>query len=89
MVAIEDLQWIRMSKHRLGVLSVLEDMMKSPKGISIELNLNLSNVSKTLSQMSSKGYIVNKTPSLWKHKLFAITKKGKEALEEIKVLFRR
>ncbi|MBW8016191.1 MAG: hypothetical protein FVQ82_08390 [Planctomycetes bacterium] len=75
-----------MSKYRFGVLSALNERMKSPTELANELNLDLPHISKTLSQLSSKGYIVNKTPGFWKNKLFEITSHGKEALKNIEVM---
>jgi len=84
MVTIEDLQWLRVSKYRLRILLALEDKMKSPSELEKELNLKLSHVSRSLSQLSSKGYVVDKTPNLGRNKLYAITKRGKDALKKLK-----
>lgn len=86
MVVIADLQWVKMSKYRFAVLSALSQRMKAPSEIANELNYNLPSISRTLSQLSSKGYIENKTPNLWKNKLFAISKEGKEILKNIEIM---
>ena len=83
MVTIEDLQWIKVSKYRLKILFVLKDKLKSPRELEKELNIKLSHVSRSLSQLSSKGYVEDKTPNLGRNKLYAITKKGGEVLKKI------
>lgn len=88
MVVIADLQWVKISKYRFGILSALKDKMKSPSELANELNFDLPNISKTLAQLTSKNYIVNKTPTLWKNKLFKITHQGKETLKNIESVLR-
>jgi len=83
MVTIEDLQWIKVSKYRLKILFVLKDKLKSPRELEKELNIKLSHISRSLSQLSSKGYVEDKTPNLGRNKLYAITKKGREVLKKI------
>ena len=83
MVTIEDLQWIKVSKYRFRILSLLKDKLKSPRELEKELNIKLSHVSRSLSQLSLKGYVKDKTPNLGRNKLYAITKKGKEVLKKI------
>lgn len=82
-VTIEDLQWMKISKYRLRILSALKDKMKSPRKLEIELSIKLSHVSRSLQQLSSKGYVEDKTPNLGRNKLYAITSKGKEVLMKI------
>jgi len=83
MVTIEDLQWLKISKYRLNILSALKNKLKSPTELEKELNIKLSHVSRTLSQLSSKGYVEDKTPNLGRNKLYSITKKGKQVLKKI------
>ncbi|MBA7708920.1 hypothetical protein ES703_117825 [subsurface metagenome] len=83
MVTIEDLQWIKVSKYRLKILFVLKDKLKSPRELEKELNIKLSHISRSLSQLSLKRYVEDKTPNLGRNKLYAITKKGGEVLKKI------
>jgi len=83
MVTIEDLQWLKISKYRLKILSALKAKLKSPTELEKELNIKLSHVSRSLSQLSSKGYVEDKTPNLGRNKLYAITRKGKEVLKKV------
>ena len=83
MVTIEDLQWIKISKYRFRILSALKDKLKSPTELEKELNIKLAHISRSLSQLSSKGYVEDNTPNLGRNKLYAITKKGKEVLKKI------
>lgn len=83
MVTIEDLQWIKVSKYRSRILFALKDKLKSPRELEKELNIKLAHVSRSLSQLSSKGYAKDKTPNLGRNKLYAITKKGREVLRKI------
>ena len=82
-VTIEDLQWVKVSKYRSRILSVLKDKLKSPRELEKELSIKLAHVSRGLSQLSSKGYVEDKTPNLGRNKLYAITKKGREVLKKI------
>ena len=83
MVTIEDLQWIKVSKYRSRILFALKDKLKSPRELEKELNIKLAHVSRSLSQLSSKGYVEDKTPNLGRNKLYAITKRGREFLKKI------
>ena len=71
------------SKNRKAVLTKLENPT-TPTILAKSINLNLANVSRTLTELENKGLIECLTPSQRVGRIYSLTKKGKEILVLIK-----
>ena len=81
----QDVSFIVSSNYRKKVLESLENP-KTPSKISKELNINIAHISRALNELMDKKLVECLTPNSNKGKLFVITKRGKEILEESKKL---
>jgi len=70
------------AKNRTLVLKAL-DKPKLPSQLAKELKIHISHVSRTLSELEKTGLIECLTPDEKTGKLYRLTKKGEEVLEEI------
>lgn len=71
------------SKNRKAILSKLEDPA-TPTILAKMVNLHLANVSRTLTELESKGLIACLTPTQRVGRIYSLTKKGREVLVMIK-----
>jgi len=71
------------SQHRQNILRTLKVSVATPKDLSIKLKLHLSQVTRSLREMEKLGLVECKTPALRKGRIYAITKKGVEALSRV------
>jgi DNA-binding MarR family transcriptional regulator len=71
------------STYRTKIVSALLERPKTPKELAKELNLYLSHVSSTLSELLDKdiAYCIN--PSQRRGKVFTLTKEGKEVGKQL------
>lgn len=79
----EDISYVVASKTRKSIVLKLETP-RTPTFIAKDLNLNLANVSRSLSELEDKGMIACLTPDQRTGKIYSLTKKGNKALETIK-----
>lgn len=79
----DDISYVVASKTRKSIVLKLETP-RTPTFIAKDLNLNLANVSRSLSELEDKGMIVCLTPDQRTGKIYSLTKKGNKALETIK-----
>ena len=79
----DDISYVVASKTRKSIMLKLETP-RTPTFIAKDLNLNLANVSRSLSELEDKGMIVCLTPDQRTGKIYSLTKKGNKALETIK-----
>lgn len=79
----DDVGYVLASKNRKAILSALEEP-KTPTMLAKSLNLNLANVSRTLTELDSGGLVVCLTPKKRVGKIYALTKKGASTLAKIK-----
>jgi predicted transcriptional regulator len=79
----DDISYVVASKTRKSIVLKLETP-RTPTFIAKDLNLNLANVSRSLSELENKGMIVCLTPDQRTGKIYSLTKKGNKALETIK-----
>lgn len=77
------ISFVKSSNKRFQILSLLNDALSTPSDISKKLNIPISHVSSTLSELSERDLIVCLTPERRKTKLFATTKTGKSILLKI------
>ena len=78
----KDVSFIISSEYRKKVLEKLETP-KTPSNLSKEININISHVSRALSELESKKMIECLTPESNKGKLYIITKYGKDVLNKV------
>jgi len=79
----EEISYVVASKTRKSMLLKLETP-RTPTFLAKDLAINLANVSRSLSELETKGMIVCLTPDQRTGKIYSLTKKGKQALETIK-----
>lgn len=77
------ISFVKSSNKRFQILSLLNDALSTPSDISKKLNIPISHVSSTLSELSERDLIVCLTPERRKTKLFETTKTGKSILLKI------
>ena len=75
---------LQSSSYRNQVLSKLSENPKTPTQLSKELNIKMSHVSRTLSELVKLNLIESLTPELRKSKLYRITNLGKDVLRKLK-----
>lgn len=57
---------------------------KTPSQIAKEKEISLSHISRALSELGNKGLVECKTPNQKIGRIYALTKKGKSILQELK-----
>jgi len=82
----EEISFIISGKLRFTILLSLKKSPKTPSELKVELGTQISNISKTLRELESRGLIKCLTPERRKNKFYSITDKGLTILEEIKTL---
>lgn len=75
--------YILSSKYRRKIIISLKGDPKTPKQISLELELHLSHVSSTLKDLTRIGIIKCLTPDLRKGKLYGLTGIGEEIVNKL------
>jgi predicted transcriptional regulator len=78
----DDIGYVLASKNRRAVLALLENP-KVPTALAKSTNLNLANVSRTLSELNRRGLVTCLTPKKRVGRIYTTTKKGKEVLAKI------
>ena len=79
----DEISYVVASKTRKSIVLKLETP-RTPTFLAKDLNLNLANVSRSLSELENKGVIVCLTPDKRTGKIYSLTKKGTQTLETIK-----
>lgn len=74
-----DVSYVIGSKTRKSILAKLETP-RTPTFLADDLNVNLANVSRALSELEKKGIVVCLTPKQKVGKIYSLTKKGKDVL---------
>lgn len=74
------------SKNRLNVLLSLSEALKTPSGLSTDLSLHLSYVSKILGELAEMKLVECKNQKLVKGRIYGLTNLGRETVQEIKLL---
>jgi len=78
----EDVSYIIRSKNRKSVILELKTP-KTPTMLARTLKTSMPNISRTLRQLQSKGFVICLTPEERIGKIYSLTDKGKEALKKI------
>ncbi len=76
--------YILRGKRRKMVLESLAECPKTPKQITGEIKVSISNVSVTLSELAKEGFVERKTPDAHTYRFYALTEKGRKAMSGIK-----
>jgi DNA-binding transcriptional ArsR family regulator len=71
------------SDHRLRALKLLAERIMTPAEIAQNLHLERSHVSKTLRELRDLGLVECKNPTLRKGKLFSLTARGRQTVEDL------
>lgn len=79
---LEILRFIISSKHREAILEVLAEAGElTPTQLSQELEVVLSQISRTLKELQDKNLVDCKTPEAKKDRIYQITEKGRKILD--------
>ena len=79
----DEVSYVVASKTRKSIVLKLETP-RTPTFLAKDLTINLANVSRSLSELESKGVIICLTPNQRTGKIYSLTKKGDKVLETIK-----
>jgi len=77
---------ISASVYRKRVLSKLNEGVFTPKELEKDLNIKMSHVSRTLTELQKLNLIECLTPALRKGRQYRITKQGEKILKEVEKL---
>lgn len=72
------------SKTRKSILLKLDDTPRTPTFLAKDLNINLANVSRALSELEGRGIAVCLTPEQKVGKIYSLTKKGNDILAKMR-----
>lgn len=75
--------YVLASTYRKKVLLALKEKALTPNVIAEKIGVYPTHVSTTLTQLSKKNLVVCLTPKLKKGRLYEITKKGQEILQQL------
>jgi predicted transcriptional regulator len=84
----KDASYILASKYRRAIILKL-DSPKTPTILAKHVDLNLANVSRSLTELEKKGLVICLTPKQRVGKIYSLTKKGKYVIEKIKKMEER
>ena len=79
----ENVSYVVGSKTRKAVLIKL-DTAKTPTILATELHTSITNISRALRELQSKGLVECVTPKARVGKIFKVTQEGKNALAKVK-----
>lgn len=79
----DEISYVIGSKTRKMLLPKLESP-RTPTFLAKDLNVNLANISRALTELEAKKIIICLTPEQKVGKIYSITKKGKTILEKMK-----
>ena len=77
-----DVSYVIGSKTRRAIVLKLETP-RTPTFLANDLNVNVANVSRALTELENKDIVVCLTPKHKVGKIYSLTKKGKELLAKI------
>lgn len=76
---------LKASQHRQQILKALKQSPATPNDIAKNLDIHLSQVTRSLREMEKFGLVECKTPDLKKGRIYAITKKGEDILKKMRL----
>ncbi len=77
-----DVSYVIASKTRKAVILKL-DTPRTPTFLAKDLDLNLANISRAITELEDKGIVVCLTPKQKVGKIYSVTKKGKDIVSKI------
>ena len=83
-----EVSYIVASKTRKSIMLNLESP-RIPTFLAKEMGVNLSNISRALTELEGKGMVECLTPEQRVGKIYSLTKKGNKTLETIKNMEKR
>ncbi|MGI0022863.1 MAG: winged helix-turn-helix domain-containing protein [Nitrososphaeraceae archaeon] len=78
-----DVSYVIASKTRKSIILKLE-IPRTPTFLAKDLDLNIANVSRAITELEDKGIVVCLTPKQKVGKIYSLTKKGKDVVLKIK-----
>jgi predicted transcriptional regulator len=78
-----DVSYVIASKTRKSIILKLETP-RTPTFLAKDLDLNLANISRALTELEDKDIVVCLTPKQKVGKIYSLTKKGKDIILKIK-----
>jgi len=73
--------FLKASPHRIRVLKLLELWhLTIPSELAQQLNISLSQVSRTLAELKESGLVICTTPNRYKGRIYRLTDKGSNLL---------
>lgn len=80
---IDALSYVKLSKHRMKVISSIGNKIKRPGEIAEDKDLVLSDVSRALRGLKEKNLVICLNENVDQGRLYQLTDKGKEVLKYI------
>lgn len=81
---IDALSYVKLSKHRIEVISSIGNKIKMPREIVKDTNRVLSDVSRALRGLKEENLVICLNEEVDQGRLYQLTEKGKEILKYIK-----
>lgn len=78
----DEVSYVIASKTRRSIILKLETP-RTPTFLAKDLDLNLANVSRAITELEDKGIVVCLTPKQKVGKIYSLTKKGKDIISKI------
>ncbi len=76
----DDVGFVKSSKHRIKILSILSTRPMLPTEISSTLGIHISQVTRSLIELENRDLVKCITPNLRKGRLYVITEQGKKVI---------
>lgn len=81
---ISTISYIKRSKNRLKLITIIGDTFKMPSELAEEMNLRINQISAILSDLKKENIVVCINENAKTGRFYQLTDKGKEAYELIK-----
>lgn len=78
-----DVSYVIASKTRRAIILKLETP-RTPTYLAKDLDLNLANISRAISELEDRGIVICLTPKQKVGKIYSLTKKGKDVISKMK-----
>lgn len=79
----DEVSYVIASKTRKAIVSRL-DTPRTPTFLAKDLDLNLANISRAITELEGKDIVVCLTPQQKVGKIYSLTKKGKDIVAKVK-----
>jgi len=71
-----EIGFLKSGKYRIPILKLLHKSKYIPSEIAKKMNITISQVSRTLSELEKYGLVICENPDMKKGRVYAITEKG-------------